>query len=151
MNRLNYSGLWAIIFVSLALMLVFSLGGGVWGAGQSIGHWTGTLFQNVCHQNPARSFTFNGAPMAVNSRCFGVFAGLLAGWMLIPVCIRLNIKKYWPVRLLLFAVIVQIIDYSGNLFQFWENTNTSRAVLGFILGVSASTAVFDLFKSEKNK
>ncbi len=148
MIRLKHTRFYFGILFTLTVMLFLSLGGGLWGAEQSIGHWTGALFQNVCHQNPERSFLFAGVPMAVNSRCFGVFAGLLAGWILIPAITRLTSKTQWTLRLIILAVLVQIIDYSGNLFQVWQNTNLTRATLGLFLGMSASLAVFKLFKPE---
>jgi uncharacterized membrane protein len=141
--------LYSVVFISLLLMVILSLGGGIWGANQSIGHWTGKLFQQVCHQIPERSFVFHGTPMAVNSRCFGIFAGLLAGWALIPAAARFNPKTKWMMRFLLFAVIAQIIDYSGNLFGIWENTNISRAILGGMLGVIAPLSIFDFFKNNQ--
>lgn len=134
------------VFISLLLMVLFSLGGGIWGAESTIGHWTGDLFRGICHQNPMRSFHLNGVQMAVNSRCFGVFAGLLTGWLAIPVCIRLKLKKNPFLWYLLLAVIVQIIDFSGNLIQLWENTNQSRLLLGWFLGFTATVSVFDQFK-----
>jgi uncharacterized membrane protein len=146
MVLIKNSRLYIGVLISLAAMLFLSLGGGPWGAERSIGHWTGALFQNVCHQNPERSFLFSGVPMAVNSRCFGVFSGLLAGWFLIPVLTRLTPKKNWALWLLLLAVMAQIIDFSGNLIHLWQNTNMSRAILGFFLGMAASVAVFELFK-----
>ncbi|TVQ01938.1 MAG: DUF2085 domain-containing protein [Balneolaceae bacterium] len=151
MVRLKHFRFYFGVLISLVVMLFLSLGGGPWGAERSIGHWTGALFQNVCHQNPERSLLFSGVPMAVNSRCFGVFSGLLAGWLLIPALTRLTSKKPWELWLLLLAVIVQIIDYTGNLFQLWENTNMSRTVLGLFLGMAASMAVFRLFKPINKK
>lgn len=148
MVRLKHLRLYSGVLISLAVMFVLSLGGGLWGAEQSIGHWTGVLFQNVCHQNPDRSFLFSGAPMAVNSRCFGIFAGLLAGWLAIPLLTGLSLKNRWPLWLLSLAVMAQITDYTGNLFHLWENTNMSRAVLGIFLGMAATVAVFELFKPE---
>lgn len=133
--------------MAIFVMLVLSLGGGLWGAERSIGHWTGQLFQSVCHQNPDRSFSFMGAPMAVNSRCFGVFSGLFIGWVFIPLFSRLQDAKNWKIRLLLFAVALQIIDYSGNLFEIWTNTNISRVVFGGTLGLCVSIAISTLFKS----
>lgn len=144
----NVKSYW-LLFVGLSIMLILSLGGGLWGAEQSIGHWTGKLFENVCHQNPIRSFTFNGAPMAVNSRCFGIFFGLWAGWLIIPFFVRSSLKKDWTNWFLLFAVMLQIFDYMGN-HLLWENNNASRVVLGLLLGVAVAIFLSDLFK-RKNK
>lgn len=139
--------LYLFLLASITVMLFLSLGGGIWGAEQSIGHWTGTLFQSVCHQNSERSLSFMGSPMAVNSRCFGVFLGLWVGWMLIPIFLKRKLQRKWVLAVLLFAVMLQIFDYSGNLIGAWTNTNISRVVLGGILGLSVSAAISGLFKN----
>lgn len=145
---MNHLKLYLMLLTALTAMVILSLGGGLWGAEQSIGHWTGKLFEQVCHQNPMRSFSFNGVQMAVNSRCFGIFLGLWLGWLSIPLMIRVYSKKYWTKGFLLLAVMLQIIDYMGNHI-FWENTNISRAVLGFILGIAVIIFISDLFQTKK--
>lgn len=142
-NKWLYLGLWGALF----LILLFSMGGGVWGAESTIGHWTGDMFRNLCHQDPDRSFFINNLQMAVNSRCFGVFAGLLSGWTLIPLFVKVKFKKNPFLWLLLFALIIQIIDYMGNHFGLWINSNESRLILGCFLGFTASLSIYDLFKS----
>ncbi len=135
------------VAVLLTIMVILSLGGGLWGAEHSIGHWTGKLFERVCHQNPERSFTFNGIPMAVNSRCFGIFLGLWFGWIVIPLSNFSKSKKNWSLKFLFLAVMLQIIDYTGNLMLFWENTNASRSVLGVLLGIAVAISISDLFQT----
>lgn len=143
---MSNKGLYSGLCVALFGVLLFSMGGGIWGADSTIGHWTGDMFRNLCHQDPNRSFFIHNLQMAVNSRCFGVFAGLWSGWLLIPLFVKVKFKKNPFLWLLLLALIMQIIDFSGNLFGFWTNTNESRLVLGFLLGFTASLSVYDLFK-----
>jgi uncharacterized membrane protein len=145
----NVKSYW-LIFAGLSIMLLLSLGGGLWGAEQSIGHWTGKLFEKVCHQNPLRSLAFNGTPMAVNSRCFGIFSGLWFGWLIIPFFVHSAIKKVWINWFLLLAVMLQIFDYIGNHI-LWENNNVSRVVLGLLLGIAISIFLSDLFQSKIKK
>ena len=140
----NTKSYW-LLLVGITLMVILSLGGGLWGAEQSIGHWTGLLFERICHQNPLRSFQFNGVPMAVNSRCFGIFVGLWGGWLFIPFIIKGSFKKSWKSWFLFLAVMLQIIDYTGNHI-LWENTNVTRASLGGILGIAVTLFLSDLFK-----
>lgn len=140
--------LYYFLLFAISGMVFLSLGGGIWGAGQSINHWTGVLFQSVCHQDPTRSLSVMGTPMAVNSRCFGIFSGVLMGWLLIPGFSAFNFKNKDGLAVLLFAVMLQILDYSGNLMGFWENTNTSRVLLGGFLGLAVSISVSDLFYNE---
>ena len=83
--------------------------------------------------------------MAVNTRCFGIFLGLLVGWVSIPYLKSIIAGRRWPMWILAVAVILQIIDFSGNMAGLWENTNHSRAIFGLILGVSVPVAIADLF------
>lgn len=142
------SKLYYFLLFAFAGMVFLTLGGGIWGAKQSIGHWTGVLFQSVCHQDPTRSFAVLGTPMAVNSRCFGIFSGIFAGWLVIPVLSAINFKNKQGLVVLLFAVMLQIIDYSGNLMGYWENTNISRVLLGGFLGIAVSLSLSDFFYND---
>ncbi len=143
---MKYKLLYTGVLIALSLMVLFSLGSGIWG-GEAGGHWTEQLFRGVCHQIPDRTFVFMGELMAVNTRCFGIFLGLLTGWGLIPLLKNRVFKKKWPLACLLFAGLLQIIDYSGNLFLLWENTNSSRFLLGLPLGMFSSIVIADLFQS----
>lgn len=134
------------ILVALIFLVIISLGGGIWGAEQTIGHWTGRLLEGMCHQMPDRSFSVNGVQMAVNTRCFGIFAGLLAGWLLIPFIVQIRVRKNWTLRLLLVTVMLQIADFTGNLIGLWVNTNISRFSLGLLLGVAVVAVISELFK-----
>jgi hypothetical protein len=90
------------VLLGLILLVLISLGSGFWG-GSSGNHWTEQMFRGVCHQIADRSFTVNGQPMAVNSRCFGIFSGMLAGWMMIPAIKKRMSGKKWPVWFLFFC------------------------------------------------
>lgn len=144
---MRYKWLYTGVFAALFLLVLFSLGQGFWGSGNSSVHWTEKLFYGICHQIPERSFLFNGIPMAVNTRCFGIFAGLLAGWILIPLVKHATADARWPVWIFFVAVMLQIIDYSGNLFHLWENTNYTRAVAGGVLGFTGSLVISGLFQT----
>jgi uncharacterized membrane protein len=146
---MNYKWLYFGVLSALFLMMLTSLGSGFWG-GTAGNHWTEQLYRGVCHQISDRSFTINGQPMAVNSRCFGIFSGMFAGWAFIPALKNKIAGKKWPIWFLLFAGFIQIIDYSGNLFDLWENTNVSRAALGMLFGLSCSIIVADLFQPTNN-
>lgn len=138
--------IYTALLAAITLMLLLSTGGGLWGAEQTVGHWTGRLFQSMCHQMPERSFTFMGSQMAVNTRCFGIFSGIWAGWILIPLYVSVDRGKKPVLLLLIVAAVAQIIDFGGNLFSIWTNTNMSRFILGFILGTAAALYIGELFK-----
>ena len=131
-NKILYAG----VLVSLTALVLAALGKGFWGGEVMKFHWTERLFFGICHQIPERTFFVNDLPMAVNSRCFGIFAGLLAGWAAIPMLTPGLRGGKWPLRILVMAIAIQFIDYSGNLLQWWSNTNESRFLLGIILGFS---------------
>lgn len=144
-NRTLYFSL----LIALSLMVLFSLGGGVWGADPGSSHWTFRLFERICHQIPERSYSVFGSQMAVNSRCFGIFAGLWFMWLLIPVFVRMiKLQARYALSFLLLAVMLQIIDYTGNQISIWENTNDSRALVGFLLGAAVSVFLSNLFKPD---
>jgi uncharacterized membrane protein len=145
---MNNKGLFFAVLFSMLMMVLTSLGKGFWGGESGRIHWTEKLFYGICHQIPERSFFVNGEPMAVNSRCFGVFSGLLGAWVLIPVFGKKQGNRKWPIWLLVFAIGIQIIDYSGNLLQLWDNTNESRFILGLLLGISGPVVLADQFYTQ---
>jgi uncharacterized membrane protein len=146
---MQHKWLYGGVLIALGALVLLSLGGGFWGGETGSRHWTSNLFYGVCHQMPDRTFHLNEIPMAVNTRCFGIFAGLFAGWAAIPLLSRKLAGSPWPSRILLLAVVLQIIDYSGNAFEIWENTNTSRFIFGIILGIPASLTAGTLFSNSK--
>ncbi len=99
-----------------------------------------SFFSYLCHQMPERSFHLDGHSFAVCSRCFGVYFGLLFGFIVYP--FFRNIYETEPFsRIWLFLALVPIgIDWSLTVFGLWENTHWSRFLTGMILG--AACAVF---------
>jgi uncharacterized membrane protein len=98
------------------------------------------FFSFLCHQQPERSFHVLEHPFAVCSRCFGVYFGLVFGFIIYPF-IR-NIEEIEPFsRIWLFLSLVPIgIDWTLGMLGIWENTHLSRFLTGLILG--AACAVF---------
>jgi uncharacterized membrane protein len=96
------------------------------------------FFSYICHQIPERSLHIDGHPMAVCSRCFGVYFGLLVGIVVYP--LMRPIDETEPVaRIWLFLSLIPItVDWSLTIFGIWENTHVSRFVTGMILGVSCA-------------
>lgn len=100
-----------------------------------------TFFSYICHQIPERSLHFEGHPLAVCSRCFGVYLGLFAGLAVYPLWRKIEevepLARFW-----LFLSLVPIgIDWSLSVFGIWENTHLSRFVTGVILGVACATFI----------
>ena len=152
MSRIANPFLYFLVLLFLCFVVITSTGEMVWGmAPEGQLHWTEKLFFGLCHQLPDRTYTIDGIMMAVNTRCFGIFLGMAAGWIVLPFVARLTVGKKWPLLLLALAVSLQIVDYLGNLAELWQNTNHSRAVLGAIFGMALSVSVSDLFLTNKNK
>ncbi|NBC25594.1 MAG: DUF2085 domain-containing protein [Bacteroidetes bacterium] len=136
---------------SLAVVL-FASGELLWGTSNDAGpHWTEHMFYGICHRIPDRTYGFENAFMAVNTRCFGVFAGNFAGWLFLPLFSKITVGKRWPIFLLLLSVLLQAADVAGNMAGLWENTNHSRALLGCLLGFAIPLSVSDLFYLNPNK
>ena len=99
------------------------------------------FFSYICHQISARSFHVEGEQFAVCSRCFGVYFGLFAGFMIYPLWRRIDEIEPLP-RFWLFLSLVPIsVDWSLTVFGIWENTHLSRFVTGMILGVACATFI----------
>jgi uncharacterized membrane protein len=83
---------------------------------------------------PERSFHLDGHALAVCSRCFGVYFGLVAGFAAYPFFRPIDeiepLARFW-----LFLALVPIsVDWSLGVFGIWENTHLTRFVTGAILG-----------------
>lgn len=99
------------------------------------------FFSFLCHQFPERSFHIDGEPFAVCSRCFGVYAGLLAGFVSYPLWRSVDNVEPLP-RVWLFLSIIPIsVDWALTFFGIWENTHLSRFVTGGILGFACGTFI----------
>jgi uncharacterized membrane protein len=100
-----------------------------------------SFFGYICHQIPARSFFIDGEKFGVCSRCFGVYFGILLGFLIYPLWRRIDETE--PIaRIWLFASLIPIgVDWSLGVFGIWENTFTSRFLTGAILGVSCATFI----------
>jgi uncharacterized membrane protein len=97
-----------------------------------------SFFSLMCHQMPDRSYHIDGEKFGVCSRCFGVYFGLLFGFLVYPLWRRIDetepISRVW-----LFASLVPIgIDWSLGVFGIWANTFTSRTITGLILGFACA-------------
>lgn len=130
-----------VLVWSLALFLaVVSAGGGLWlQEGAWISQWQHRLFRFLCHQDPVRSFWVAGQPMAVCSRCFGIYGGLLAGLLIAPLVRSAGKGRLRPLKMsLMTVVLLNLGDVLGNILAFWQNTLIIRFGLGALLGLTAA-------------
>lgn len=94
----------------------------------------------ICHQIPARTYFLGNQPLAVCSRCFGIYFGLFGGFILYPFLRPIQESELLPRIWLFLAMIPMLIDWSLGFFEIWENNHLSRFLTGLILG--AACAVF---------
>ncbi|MDR9415158.1 MAG: DUF2085 domain-containing protein [Gracilimonas sp.] len=141
------------VLVSTLFLVVASLGPGLFETSFSLKTWQHQVFEIICHQDAARSFDYNGAQMAVCSRCLGIYSLLFFGWLLLPLfgifSSLLNIKeKNW----LIIAIILNLMDVIGNYFGYWTNSLHSRLIMGGFLGLAIAVLLanefFTINKSE---
>lgn len=143
------------LLLSMAItLLVVALGTGLFAHSEPYWmSWQHQFFSILCHQDPARSFSLNGTPMAVCSRCFGIYLSFSTGVLLMPVYLffrrfSLKTEKKW----LIAAILLNLADVLANYIGIWSNTLISRFVLGAFVGLSAALILanefFTLTKSE---
>jgi uncharacterized membrane protein len=100
-----------------------------------------TFFSYICHQIPSRSFHLENHAFAVCSRCFGVYFGLLLGFVVYPLFRSINETEPLP-RFWLFAAMIPIgVDWLLGILDIWENTHVSRFITGLILGVACAVYI----------
>jgi uncharacterized membrane protein len=95
-------------------------------------------FGFICHQKPERSFHIFDEKLGVCARCFGVYAGLLLGFVFYPFFRSLNdirpMRKVW----LFLACVPITLDWGLTFFHIWENTHLSRFFTGAVLGAACA-------------
>lgn len=146
---MKYKNLYVGVLAGLIVLFISSLGSGFWNQPADYTTWPYRMFYGICHQIPERSFSINEVPMAVNSRCFGIFTGLTASWLLLPLLVYTLHRLRWTVKILGVAVILQIIDFAGGQFSLWSTSNTLRFIFGVVLGLAVGFVMVDSFKSKK--
>lgn len=144
-------GLYIFISVVILGIIIVAMGGGIFQQNSPYFlQWQHHLFSNFCHQDPARSLWLSDQPMAVCSRCFGIYLFFGAGWFLLPVFSILGSKLVKRQKTIILVVITaNMLDIVGNFLGFWQNTLYSRLALGGLLGLSAVMLFANEFRSMK--
>lgn len=108
------------------------------------------FFGYICHQIDARSFHLANHQFAVCTRCFGVYFGLIVGFLSYPFFRPIEDVEPLP-RFWLFLAMIPIgVDWSLGAFDIWENTAVSRFITGLILGAACAVymvpALVEIFR-----
>lgn len=142
-NKALYVG----ILGTATFLVLTALGPGLYNSSAlPITSWQFHVFNTLCHQEAARSFSISGVQMAVCSRCLGIYGTLFLGCFMMPLIawIQRFIKiseKSW----LIAAILLNLGDVLGNYFGLWTNTLNSRFLLGGVLGLSMALILTNEF------
>lgn len=123
-----------VAVLALGIVLV-ATGGGLFGSETYwFADWQHRAFRMLCHQDPSRSFWIDGTPMAVCTRCYGIYSGFALLWLSMPLLGFIVKEMRSAKKILLAAVVINVIDVVGNMFGFWQNTLVSRFLFGNVIG-----------------
>jgi uncharacterized membrane protein len=92
-------------------------------------------FAPFCHQLAERSFFLGGYPLAVCSRCFGIYCGLLVGFLVFPLIRRFNFHEVIDRRYLIAGCIPMSLDVSFMMFHFYPSNIWTRFSSGMCFGI----------------
>jgi len=129
---------WAVVALTcfFVLSLVVSAPLAVASGHSLVGTSIYQAFSHVCHQLPERSFLIAGHPLAVCSRCTGLYAGFALTVLLYPL-ISLR-RTETPERKWLFVAATPLaFDVVLDFLGLWTNTHGSRFATGVVLGAAA--------------
>ena len=94
-------------------------------------------FSYVCHQIPERSLFIAGHPLAVCSRCAGIYVGFAVAVLVYPLLRSLRDVEAPQRKWLLMAAVPLALDFSLGFLGIWQNTHLSRFATGTLLGAVA--------------
>lgn len=129
----------AIVFIWVGLILLAPIAklNGLTAVSSPLYHF----FSFICHQISDRSFHIEGEQFGVCSRCFGVYFGLVVGFVAYPLWRSVAEIEPLPKVWLFLSLIPITIDWSLTIFGIWENTHLSRLITGLILGFACATYI----------
>ena len=88
-----------------------------------------------CHQIPERSLSCFGHPLAVCTRCLGIYSGILLGLILYPF-IRGWKEVRAPESRVFFSLSAPIVlDTAANFLGVWKSSGAVRLATGLLWGV----------------
>lgn len=145
-------GLYVLVATGSILLFLIALGPGLF---HEFAHlnttWQFKVFDILCHQDFARSYSLNESQMAVCARCIGIYGAFSIGVLLMPLFAQISqIKGRYYFKLMMGTIILNFIDVGGNLLEVWTNTNESRLILGILFGISVALFLTNEFFEKLN-
>ncbi len=131
---------WMVLAIA-TLAVFIALGPGLFGHvgfAEWFTSWQKQVFNLLCHQQAERSISINETPMAVCSRCFGIYSSFFLTLLIIPLLRQSTWRNNWAIILVLVAVTLNVVDSIAYSLQIWENSITSRFWFGSLIGFSAA-------------
>ena len=98
------------------------------------------FFSRLCHQDPGRSFMFDGSPIAVCVRCLGIYFGAALGSLL-------GIDRVIARRLLAIALVLNLLDVATASLHWHGSLPLPRFLLGLVLGVGVGAVILSPLRS----
>jgi uncharacterized membrane protein len=92
------------------------------------------VFSSTCHQIPSRCLTFYGNPLAVCSRCLGIYLGFFLGTILFPIFRGFSSEFLPKVKILILMSLPIVIDFAANMVSLWASDHWIRLSTGLIWG-----------------
>jgi len=92
------------------------------------------VFSRICHQAPSRCFYLFGFPLAVCTRCLGIYLGFLSGIVFFPFIKGFKMAAVPPSWLFIFLTFPIAVDTGGNFLSLWSSPDWLRFVFGLIWG-----------------
>jgi len=101
--------------------------------------WQRLLFSRVCHQQLGRTFAVQGIPLAVCSRCIGIYSVLPVALVVFSFFFTvLNRVKPYIVTLFALTSLIVIVDGAANLFRLWQTPDLIRLLTGISWGLATA-------------
>lgn len=100
--------------------------------------WAGFVYaaySTVCHQIPDRCFHLWGYPLAVCSRCLGIYSGVLTGLLLFPAVKGFRSVSVPPTWLFVLVSTPIVLDTIGNFSLAWMTSPWVRFSIGWTWGI----------------
>lgn len=103
----------------------------------------------ICHQKPNRCFSFNGKPISLCARCFGLYLFIIIG---ILIAFIFDINQYLSAKILFTATVLAtlplFIDSTTQFLKIRESNNWLRfftgALAGILCGIDINYIAFNL-------
>jgi len=92
------------------------------------------VFSPTCHQIPSRCLSLFGYPLAVCTRCLGIYLGFFLGTSVFPVFQKFSSVSLPKAKTLVLLSLPIVIDTAGNVVSLWSSPHWVRLATGVIWG-----------------